>query len=58
MADFKAGDAVVLRTDVIHMSANNVTGDLRISCDTRWQPAGEPRDARIAQWRGPDGEPA
>lgn len=57
-ADFKAGDAVVLRVDLIHMSANNVTGDLRLSADTRWQQHDAPRDARIAQWRGPDGQPA
>lgn len=49
---------MVLRLDVIHMTANNVSGDLRLSCDTRWQPADERRDERIAQWRGPDGQPA
>lgn len=52
MADYRAGDAVVLRLDVVHMSANNVSGDLRLSADTRWQSAEEPRDERIAQWRG------
>jgi len=38
---------------VLHMSASNETRPprIRLSCDTRWQPAGEPRDPRLAVWR-------
>lgn len=39
--------------DVLHMSASNETAPprIRLSCDTRWQPAGEPRDPRLIVWR-------
>ena len=37
--------------DVLHMSASNTTDLVRLSCDTRWQPANEPRDPRLAVWR-------
>ena len=50
-ADMRAGDVVVLHAEVLHMSAANVCGQLRLSCDTRWQPAAEPRDARLRLWR-------
>jgi hypothetical protein len=51
-AGARAGDVVVLHADVLHMSAANVSGRLRLSCDTRWQPAAEPRDCRLRVWRG------
>ena len=56
--DFLAGDAVVLRTDLVHQSATNVTSELRLSCDTRWQPAHEPRDDRVKVWHGACGAAA
>ena len=39
--------------DVLHMSASNESRPLRVrlSCDTRWQPAGEPHDPRLKVWR-------
>ena len=43
-ADMRAGDVVVLHADVLHMSAANVSGRLRLSCDTRWQLGAAPRD--------------
>uniref|UniRef100_A0A061RZK2 Phytanoyl-dioxygenase n=1 Tax=Tetraselmis sp. GSL018 TaxID=582737 RepID=A0A061RZK2_9CHLO len=49
-SDFKAGDMVVLSIDTLHMSAANRSGNIRISCDTRWLPASEPRDPRLAAW--------
>lgn len=49
-ADFKAGDVILLRLDVLHMSAANRSNCLRISCDTRWLPADELRDPRLAVW--------
>jgi len=36
--DFQAGDVVVLSLDILHCSSVNKTSQLRISCDTRWQP--------------------
>lgn len=39
--------------DVLHMSASNESDPprIRLSCDTRWQPADEPRDPRLRVWR-------
>ncbi len=31
-------DVVILHPEVMHMSAANVSGSIRLSCDTRWQP--------------------
>lgn len=49
-ADFIAGDVVVLGLDVVHMTAPNLTRQVRISCDTRWQPADDERDSRAGHW--------
>ncbi|KAK9815266.1 hypothetical protein WJX72_000886 [[Myrmecia] bisecta] len=49
--NFQPGDVVVLRRDVLHMSATNKWADVRISCDTRWQPADDTRDSRLNEWR-------
>ena len=36
--------------EVVHMTACNVSGRIRLSCDTRWQPAEDARDPRLAAW--------
>jgi hypothetical protein len=36
--NFQAGDALALSLDTIHMTAANCTDQIRLSCDTRWQP--------------------
>jgi ectoine hydroxylase-related dioxygenase (phytanoyl-CoA dioxygenase family) len=52
-ADFRAGDICVFTMFTLHGSVDNAspTGRVRLSVDTRWQPASEPMDER---WRGPD----
>ena len=48
-ADFRAGDVLVFGMDVLHGSLDNRTEDtVRLSCDTRYQPAAEPVDPRWA----------
>ena len=49
-SDLHAGDVVVLSMDTLHMSAANKSRNIRISCDTRWLPADDPRDPRLAHW--------
>jgi hypothetical protein len=44
--DYRAGDIVLFGMRTIHMSTANTTDRVRISCDVRWQPAGDPRDER------------
>lgn len=36
--------------EVVHMTACNVSGRIRLSCDTRWQPAEDARDPRLTVW--------
>ena len=43
---------MILSIDTLHMSTTNTTSEYRISCDTRWQPAAEPHDARWATEAG------
>lgn len=59
-ADFEPGDVVALGVDACHMSASNESGAntaggkgarVRLSCDTRWQPACKETDPRIRVWR-------
>lgn len=52
VADCRPGDVVVLGLDVLHMSASNESDPprIRLSCDTRWQAASEPRDPRLKVW--------
>ena len=51
-ADFAPGDAVVLRLDCLHMSAQNTTDLLRVSADTRWKMAGQDNPAvQLTDWR-------
>ena len=47
------GDVLVFGMFTLHASFDNMSaaGRVRISCDTRWQPASEPMDERF---RGPD----
>ncbi|XP_060082056.1 uncharacterized protein LOC132561347 [Ylistrum balloti] len=45
--DFKAGDVLLFTMRTVHMSTSNLTDFIRISCDTRWQPASEPVDRRF-----------
>ena len=42
------------------MTATNVSEEMRISCDTRWQPRSDPRDPKITSWHAqpPDMPPA
>jgi len=44
--DFRAGDVVVFGIHLFHASLRNRSGRLRLSCDTRFQPASEPADER------------
>jgi len=59
---FEPGDVAVLGIDTVHMSASNVSGEeggaarLRVSCDTRWQPAAARADDRVREWRRRDDE--
>lgn len=52
-ADFRAGDLCLFGLFTLHGSIDNASpsGRVRLSADTRWQPAGEPMDER---WSGPD----
>jgi ectoine hydroxylase-related dioxygenase (phytanoyl-CoA dioxygenase family) len=47
-ADFRAGDALVFGMFTLHGSCDNRMsgGRLRLSCDVRWQPDGDPEDDR------------
>lgn len=36
--------------EVVHMTACNVSGRIRLSCDTRWQPSEDARDPRLTVW--------
>lgn len=61
-ADFEPGDVVALGVDACHMSASNEStaggkgARVRLSCDTRWQPASKETDPRIRVWRRRVGE--
>ncbi|KAI9203041.1 uncharacterized protein BJ171DRAFT_600481 [Polychytrium aggregatum] len=41
-ADYQPGDVCIIGLDVLHMTSTNTTDRWRISCDTRWFPAGDP----------------
>ncbi|MBX3440593.1 MAG: phytanoyl-CoA dioxygenase family protein [Planctomycetaceae bacterium] len=45
---FEPGDAVIVSIFNLHGSLTNMSNKYRISCDTRYQPAGEPIDDRWA----------
>lgn len=52
-ADFNAGDILIMSMFMLHGSLDNRSsvGRIRLSCDTRYQPASEPVDER---WIGAD----
>jgi hypothetical protein len=47
-ADFKAGDVILFDMFSLHGSCDNMLGGgrVRLSCDVRWQPAGDAEDDR------------
>mmetsp|Transcript_30043 Transcript_30043/g.41875 ORF Transcript_30043/g.41875 Transcript_30043/m.41875 type:complete len:368 (-) Transcript_30043:320-1423(-) len=45
--DFKAGDVAIVSLNTVHMSTTNTSKFWRISCDTRWQPANEPKNPAL-----------
>jgi ectoine hydroxylase-related dioxygenase (phytanoyl-CoA dioxygenase family) len=50
--EFRAGDVVIFRTDLVHGGLDNRSGNrLRLSTDTRYQSADQPADER---WIGAD----
>jgi ectoine hydroxylase-related dioxygenase (phytanoyl-CoA dioxygenase family) len=51
---YEAGDLLIFTRQTIHASLDNQTDRIRISVDTRYQPANEPSDAR---WNIDDSEP-
>jgi len=46
-SDYNAGDVLIFGMRTFHMSTVNTTRLVRISCDTRWQPASQPVDPRF-----------
>jgi len=50
-ADYRAGDVLFFGMHTMHMSTTQSTDAVRVTCDVRWQPAGDPRDER---WFGPE----
>lgn len=46
--DFAAGDVIIFGMHTMHASTTNLTNRFRLSCDIRFQPAGDPVDER---WR-------
>ncbi len=49
--DFQMGDIVVFPMYTMHCSTRNMTDEIRLSCDIRFQPASDPADQR---WAGPN----
>jgi Phytanoyl-CoA dioxygenase (PhyH) len=46
-ADFRAGDVLVFTMYTVHAGLDNNGDRIRLSCDSRWQPAAEPIDERF-----------
>ena len=44
--DYAAGDVVIFGMHTLHMSTANLTNNVRVSCDVRWQPASDAIDER------------
>jgi len=49
-ADLASGDVIFLRMDVLHLTARNVSGEVRTSADTRWAATHARRDG-LGVWR-------
>ena len=47
--NFRAGDVMIFGMYTMHASTTNLTNRFRLSCDVRYQPAGDPVDSR---WGG------
>ena len=45
-AAFKAGDILIFTMRTVHASLDNQSNQIRLSADTRYQPADEPADER------------
>ncbi len=45
-AEFRAGDVVIFNTCLVHAGLDNHTNRIRLSTDSRYQPASEPVDER------------
>jgi hypothetical protein len=50
-APYRAGDVLVFSMHTVHVGLDNRTDFLRLSCDSRYQPVGDPVDSR---WVGPN----
>ena len=50
-AQFRPGDVLVLHQDLLHMTASNESDSFRVSCDTRWQPADQPANPSLGEWK-------
>ena len=44
---FNLGDVCILGLDTVHRTGANTLEQLRISCDTRWQPVDDSIDPRL-----------
>jgi len=53
-AEYEPGDLLIFTRQTVHASLDNQTERVRISVDTRYQPANEPSDER---WNIDDSEP-
>ncbi len=51
VSDFRAGDVLLFNIFMVHCGLENHTDRIRLSTDSRYQPAGRPRDER---WNGPN----
>ena len=45
-ADYQAGDVIIFGMHTMHASTTNLSNRFRLSCDVRYQPAGDPVDER------------
>jgi len=62
--EFRAGDAIIFNMHILHASLVNTTNTVRISIDTRYQPANQPIDERWGgtnplghyAWKAPNAE--
>ncbi len=45
-SDYGAGDVIIFGMHTMHASTTNLTNRFRLSCDVRYQPAGDPVDER------------